>query len=159
MTDLWPQDLPTTTMTTPLTILREQASLLGTKTKNIVKAAVKRYRSNPLPSSRHVTSAKPSAPSQELFNYSFNLVAPTLDNYTYRLFTVAYDVNLYPATITVDDDIALELDDLDADELSASDEAEFKDFLSRIIGSQKTRKVISALLSQGADQGNDDDAF
>ena len=41
MIDLWPKDLRTTTMTTPVTILREQASLLGVKTRNIVRAEVR----------------------------------------------------------------------------------------------------------------------
>ncbi len=155
MSDLWPV-LPTMTMTTPVTILREQASLLGTKTRNIVKAEVRRYNRFPAPVSRHVASAKPAASAQEPFCFSFNLVAPVLGNYTYRLFTVAYDVNLYPATISLDDEIAQEIDAFGG-ELGASNEEEFKEHLSRILRSQKTLKVITALLSQSTDQGNDGD--
>ena len=40
MTDLWPTDFGTVTTRSPLTILKEQAALLGSKTKNIVKASV-----------------------------------------------------------------------------------------------------------------------
>jgi hypothetical protein len=156
MSDLWPKDLPTMTMTSPVTILREQASLLGTKTRNIVKAEVRRYNPSPVPVSRHVASAKPSAAAQEPFCFSFNLVAPVLGNYTYRLFTVAYDVNRYRATISSDYDIAQE-EFAYQGELDVSNDAEFKECLSRILGSQNTLKVITALLSQSTDQGNDVD--
>jgi hypothetical protein len=151
MNDLWPADLATTITSSPITILKEQASLLGMKTKNIVKASVRRIDIHPVTTSRHVASAKTSTAPQAPFNYAFNLVAPALDNYTYRLFTVSFSVDLYPATFSLDDDIDQELGRNDIDGLVAADAADFISHLSRIPGSQKTRKVINAILSQSTD--------
>jgi hypothetical protein len=151
MIDLWPEDLGTTATASPLTILKEQASLLGAKTKNILKAGVTRYERSPAVISRNVVAAKSAAVADEPFKYAFYLEAPALDNYTYRLFTAAYDVNLYPVRLAVDDDIASELGTFSGLDLIASDEEEFKQLLSKILASQKTRKVVNAILSQSTD--------
>jgi hypothetical protein len=152
MTDLWPSDLATSTTRSPLTLLREQASLLGLKTRNIVKAGVRRYQAvPPPPAGGFVATAKPAQRYDEPFQYAFFLEAPALDNYTYRLFSAAYNVNLYPVRLSVDQDIALDLHVSDGDDLIAASEEDFKQLLSKILGSQKTRKVINALLSQSTD--------
>ncbi len=151
MTDLWPSDLATTTTRSPLTVLKEQASLLGLKTRNIVKAGVRRFQAIPPPPSiGYLTTAKSVPRPDEPFQYAFYLQAPALDNYTYRLFSAAYDVNLYPVRVLVDEDIAAEMV-AGSDEHFANSEEDFKQLLSRILGSQKTRKVINALLSQSTD--------
>ncbi len=41
MTDLWPETIGTVRVKSPVAILREQASLLGQKTQNLVQAQVK----------------------------------------------------------------------------------------------------------------------
>jgi len=45
MSDLWPKDIGNTNLRAPVSILREQASLLGEKTQNLVKADVYTLRS------------------------------------------------------------------------------------------------------------------
>ena len=45
MIDLWPNELSTVDQRSPLTILKEQASLLGEKTQNIVIAVLEYYPS------------------------------------------------------------------------------------------------------------------
>jgi hypothetical protein len=157
MTDLWPTDIGTVTTKSPLTILKEQASLLGAKTKNIVKARVQRTKPA-------ITPVKP-------FNYEFTLNAPALDNYSYRLFGVAYDVDLYPVRFWVDRAIAEEIGVKPPEELSetgeqkptkkrrinrdesliARREEKLIEILARILGSQKTRHIIHAILSQSTD--------
>lgn len=73
--DLWPANISSeTTLRTPVTILREQASLLGSKTQNIVLADV----------------------NSSGMEHHFYLVAPALKNYKYLLFTVVHDIGLYP---------------------------------------------------------------
>jgi hypothetical protein len=135
MTDLWPNDLGTVTTKSPLTILKEQASLLGAKTKNIVKAKLQKSASNwGVP-----------------FNYDFILNAPALDNYSYRLFIIAYDVDLYPVRFFVDDAIAEEMGIKPREVLIATGEEQLIEILARILGSQKTRHVIHAILSQSTD--------
>ncbi len=141
MTDLWPNDLATVTMRSPFTILKEQAALLGAKTSNIVKARVQRTHGRPLP-----------APSPA-FRYDFLITAPALDNYTYRLFYLDYDVDFYPVRFVMDEAIANELGIVRGQALNAAGEQEFTDILKQIFASQKTRQVIQAILSQAIDLG------
>ncbi len=153
MSDLWPQDFGTTTAPTPVSILKEQASLLGQKTKNIVKGAVKRTSVGWDDDRREAmfrNFAPVSAPTK-VFNYTFYLEGPVLDNYTYRLFRISFDVDLYPVRFFIDEGMADELSISPKDGVSAKDEEEFKAILSRILGSDRTRKVVTAILSQSTD--------
>jgi hypothetical protein len=152
MTDLWPQDFGVITKNSPLAILKEQASLLGGKTSNIVKATVKKESEELAGLLRRAKNdamgVRSDAFGSRSFSYAFFLQAPALDNYTYRLFRIIFDVDIYPVRFFVDDAIAEELSINSKDGVPAADEEEFKQMLSRILGSQKTRKVINAILSQ-----------
>lgn len=77
--DLWGGFEPAA-VRTPVSILRQQAALLGDKTKHLVQARV-------------VTKTDRSA-----FYHSFRLLVPALDEYTYELFSVHHGVDLYPVT-------------------------------------------------------------
>jgi hypothetical protein len=79
-TDLW-GEIEATQIRTPLVILREQAALLGTKTKNLVEASVKTHANG------------------DAFAHNFNLVVPALDNYTYNLFTITHGPSIYPISV------------------------------------------------------------
>jgi hypothetical protein len=140
MTDLWPNDLGTVTTKSPVSILKEQASLLGARTKNLVKGAVAGAHNS-------LVGGFPNT-----FCYAFGIVGPALDNYTYRLFTIGYDENLYPVHFLLDDSVARELGVKREDGLVASDEQEFQQSLIRIFASQKSRQVIHAILSHSLDR-------
>ena len=74
--DLWPEEIDIEklpSIITPISILKEQASLLGQKTKNIVEAEVK---------------STDAGNSQ--ISVTFNLVAPALNKYRYQLFCSHY---------------------------------------------------------------------
>lgn len=156
MLDLWPEDIgPIPDLKSPVTILREQASLLGKKTNNLVEAEVVQLES--------VIS------EEKEFSYAFLIVAPALDNYRYKLFTISYGINLYPVTINVDKDIQAEIPptaeerreivksgrvftDLREEigikrKLVAESEDEFVEILKKIFSAKKTKRVIGALLS------------
>jgi hypothetical protein len=75
--DFW-GDIQENEVRTPLSILREQAALLGPKTKHLLKAEVGTYVSS------------------ERFVHHFNLVVPALDNYRYELFGITHGIDLYP---------------------------------------------------------------
>lgn len=75
--DLWGEVVPAE-VRTPLSILREQASLLGAKTNNLVEATVT------------------TATYRDEFVHRFLLVVPGFDNYTYELFRIAHGIELYP---------------------------------------------------------------
>ena len=79
-TDFW-GDIAPAAVRTPVAILREQAALLGAKTKNLIEATV------------YTESVRGS------FRHLLNLVVPGLDNYTYNLFAIDHGIDLYPVTV------------------------------------------------------------
>lgn len=79
-TDLWGDIIPEQ-VRTPVAILREQATLLGRKTKNLVEARV-----------------ETDVCGTELCHH-FQLVVPVLDGYTYELFHVWHGVDIYPVRV------------------------------------------------------------
>ncbi len=117
--DLWPEDVAEPgDLRPPVVILREQAGLLGTKTKNIVEATVASWG------------------SAEEFEHHFKLVAPAF-NYVYRLFAVRHDARLYPATVVWLDQ-----------EHKVNSEDELLAKLREIFSSEETRRVINVLMAQ-----------
>ncbi len=136
MTDLWPDDIQVVKVKAPVTILREQASLLGQRTKNIVRAEV------------HVVAGLHFHP----FVFSFHIVGPALGNYRYKLFEIRHGIELYPARIALDDEESVkEIFPWITNSgrvVEAGSEEEFMEYLRRIFESQKTRRVIGAILAQ-----------
>jgi hypothetical protein len=119
--DLWPADISVLPeLRTPVTILREQASILGEKTNNIVEAEV-----------------RSQGDKNSQFIHSFFLLAPALDNYRYQLFTATHKVELYPITIN-----------FFQTQFQASNEEKLIEILTKIFADEKTKKVIQALIAQ-----------
>jgi hypothetical protein len=116
-TDFW-GDIAPATVRTPVAILREQASLLGTKTENLIEAAVE------------------TGISQGRFQHRFNLVVPALDNYTYQLFRIEHGIDLYPLRV------------FDKEILGLNTEDDFVDWLRNRLSSDDTKKIIGNLLAQ-----------
>ena len=147
MKDLWPSDIATHRVKSPVVILREQASLLGKKTSNIIQAEVQMLLT--------------SADADNEFGYAFFIVAPALNNYRYQLLTVWHQVDLYPVQIFVEGQILEELGSgvqieheynqhspEDIPYIAVDSEEQFLDNLAKVFGSSKTKRVITALLSQ-----------
>ena len=116
--DYWGEILPAQERT-PLAILREQASLLGTKTKNLVEATVD-------------TSVTPDGQ----FVHRFTLVVPALSSYKYELFRIEHGVAIYPIHTSEPPALGLET------------EQEFTDWLHRKLSSAETKRIIANLLAQ-----------
>jgi len=144
--DLWPEELESAKIRPPVAILKEQASLLGQKTKNVVEGAV---------------SEVFTADEEKTMEYSFNLVAPALGGYRYRLFTMSHDIRMYPLIITMDGEIFQEVNpekpekesvqDMlmrNKNQVKAGNEAEFLALLKKIFAATKTRQIIAAILAQ-----------
>jgi hypothetical protein len=88
--DLWPDDIATKRVRAPITILREQAAVLGQKTRNLVQGDVVN---------------NPRTSTSEYFTYDFYIEAPTLDSYSYKLLSVYHHISLYPLEINVEESI------------------------------------------------------
>ncbi len=157
MQDLWSKNIGKSIDNSPVTIMREQAKLLGQKTNNLVEAEVGIGSS---------TNGK--------FVYHFYIVASTLNDYHFRLFTVEHDIEMYPLTIYVDEVLGEELGagpsktaaavlQKQVNEiltgagyakpsgqyiLAISSESDFVDNLRKILNSKRSQQVINVLLSQ-----------
>jgi len=118
-TDLW-GDIAPAQVRTPLAILREQAALLGEKTKNLVEAKVATSVNGPQ------------------FVHRFNLVVPSMIQFTYELFTVRHGIEMYPINVPADPPNANVL----------ATEQEFIEWLRGELSSEGTKKIVSNLLAQ-----------
>lgn len=118
--DFWP-DISASKPRTPLSIMKQQAALLGKHTNNLVEAEV-------------VTASEAGSLYHRLF-----LVAPTLD-YRYQLLSVSHDITLYP--------IEVYASKLPAARQTVKTEADFVEWLKKVLSSDETKRVVSALLAQ-----------
>jgi hypothetical protein len=120
--DLWPDDIGVVNdISTPVGILKKQASLLGQKTKNLVEAEIKSLVDN------------------NRFIYHFNLIAPALNYYQYHLFSIGHDVAIYPLRLSF-----LAIDE--SYELDSQDELIEK--LEFIFSHERTKRIIKSLIAQ-----------
>ncbi|NJN94856.1 MAG: hypothetical protein HC875_12540 [Anaerolineales bacterium] len=121
---LWPDEISVIEEVPPVSIFKEQAALLGEKTRNLVIAKVDTTISN----------------RKRRFYDIFYLVAPILDNYRFELFRGSRDIEtFYPIQITSD---TLEVDK------EAMSEGELLKVLSDIFVHPKTIKIIQSMLVQ-----------
>ena len=139
MVDLWPNEIEESGPLPPVTILKEQASLLGKKTKNLVEAQV------------YLINGADFPVDSPLFEHGFFLIAPVLQNYRYRLFSIEHGVDMYPIEFQVGHEIKKEISPSwrnQKGEIKASSEEEFQNVLQEVFQSEKTLRVIKALLTQ-----------
>lgn len=127
--DLWPEDITDEAdFTTPITILRKQASALGTRTKNIVKGEV-------------VTNEYAGA-----LRIAFYLVAPVLGGYRYLLFTLYQPMEIYPLRLsTVNDDGS-------GNNVKIENQEDLILRLSEVLSSDSTKRIIRALIAQSTSE-------
>lgn len=138
--DLWPTELkPIPDQLPPITILKQQAALLGQRTKNLIEGQVETETSD----------------YQRFLHHKLFLVAPALNFYRYALLDVEHHVTvMYPAKITV---IWSDRKEPEQQELTieAADEQQFKEALKRVFADEETKRVIGALLAQSmGEQGS-----
>lgn len=137
MSSLWPADIGHVDVKTPAAILREQASLLGDKTQNIVTAKVKKGESR-----------------EDPFYYTFYLVASSY-SYQYKLFAISYGFKYYPVQFYVEEDIKELLSGYMSKSLkqesqgpTANSEEEFLEIVGKIFNAEKTKRIINALIAE-----------
>ena len=141
MIDLWPASIEVSKIIPPVTILREQATMLGKKTKNLIKAEVKEFDQE-------------SSFQRFDFGYVFYIVAPTLYNYRFPLLSIYHNVEPYPLYVHVQEEIFKEISqkfEIMANiHIKVKSEDEFYEVLRAIFNSSKAKRVISILLAQSA---------
>jgi hypothetical protein len=121
--DLWPQ-IEQSQVVPPVAVLREQAALLGKKTNHLLEGRV-------------VTRTTGSGG----FVHSFYIVAPTLDDYTYKLFEIEHGANQYPVDAPrPEPPVYLKV--------ALASEQELLDYIREILSSDRTKRVVGSLLAQ-----------
>ena len=153
--DLWPDDLEVTDLVPPVTILKQQAVLLGKKTKNLLEGQVATFSdasglmggfgggmggtprgiANASVPAQGFVNANTS--TQTTFYHTFDLVASTLNGYKYTLFSASHNISMYPISIT-----------FNGQRRDCNTEQEFLQALRDIFNSDETRRIISALVAQ-----------
>lgn len=126
--NLWGDIEGVITIPAPISILKEQAALLGELTKGELKGDV-----------THTSGAYHDNQKQS-FIYRFKIVAPQFDNYIYEIFRVHVPINDYPIKI----DMLLEDEDKS---YTCENETVFIETIKDILQSDKVKKVISVLRS------------
>lgn len=126
--DLW-GDIPVEKeIMLPVTILKEQATILGEKTNKILEARVDTF----------------SIPNQKgSVGYSLNIIAPALSNYKYKVLSINHDaIFVYPVVVSYEASTGNWL------KANCNDEPVFIAKLKEILSSERVHKAITALISQ-----------
>jgi len=116
--DLWPADIGESRLTPPVALLKEQADLLGDKTRQLVTADVL------------------TRTSGNLFVHTFCILAPTLD-YKFEMFSIVHGINFYPITFRYSHQDTI-----------ITNEDEFKEKLKATFSSPHTLNTIHSILAQ-----------
>ena len=132
--DLWPDDVAAPSILTPLAILKFQAGQLRQRTKGLLEADIQ---------------------TQEKVNgglhlqHSFDLIAPALNRYRYRLFTVEHDGEMvYPVTVYAEG-VGFPADEIIFEQhASAATQDQFLGFIAQILKADQVRSVIQSLIAR-----------
>ena len=133
--DLWPDDVVLSTVLSPLAILRFQAGQLRQRTKGLLEAEVQMEEKK-----------------EGRIQLSFDLIAPALDRYRYRLFTMEHDKQLvYPVRLDLGGfcfpgEFGNYLDWVDA-----ASQDEFVRWVAEIFKCERVRSVIHSLIARSND--------
>lgn len=133
MNNLWNlKDIDKKVANSPNLILEEQAKYFEKSLKDVLYARITNTKLKELYLVRYSLAT------------NFSIVSPTLDNYTYTLFTVySNPESNYPVAISVNDN----KDNIDVD-YTCCNETEFIDKLSGILSSEKITEIITVLYSK-----------
>jgi hypothetical protein len=117
--DFWPEDIGTSTVVTPVSVLKQEAAYLGPKTKQLLKAEVRTTNNG------------------QNFIQSFFIIAPGLSNYQFQLFQLVHSITLYPAQLTWQSAVVI-----------IADEKQLTEKLKEVLSSPQTRQIVHALIAQ-----------
>jgi hypothetical protein len=122
--DFWPDIATARPKVTPLSLIKQQAALLGKHTNNLLEGAV-------------VSSIR-----EGRLVHRFLIKVPTLD-YSYELFMVSqFMVDLYPVKVESAPNRE------PGHPVTLESEQEFLDWLKEVLSSEKTQSILTNLLSQ-----------
>ncbi|HYL79128.1 MAG TPA: hypothetical protein VEU96_33360 [Bryobacteraceae bacterium] len=126
--DLWPE-IDVANTRTPVSILKQQAALLGKHTNNLLEATVE------------------TIASSDSFVHRFIIEVPALAGYRYELFSIRHDEKLYPVQIQHGPRTAMPSaysawqDGIESEEI-------LLEWLKAVLNSPDTKRLLGNLLAQ-----------
>lgn len=147
--NLWPESFDVSdTNPPPVQVLEEQAKLLPKLTNDIVYAHV-----DFIPSKGKIFSIDGGSLGFD-FTYSFLIKGKFVTDFSFEVFSLGHDINLYPVMINLDYDIHqqifpneteskqyYEIDSIHIPNLSA-----LEDFIEKVLKSKKVYRVITSIM-------------
>jgi hypothetical protein len=127
--NLWGELPSSAEMRTPYFILCEQAAMLGQLTDHLLVAEVTQDIS-----------------TEHDFLLELNIVAPSLNNYSYRALWASHDAEIYPVTVETSTNVFPIYDG--GLRKKCRNEEVFVEAVGKILSCDKVRKVIAGLLSE-----------
>lgn len=143
MENLWPEDLntPEEEYNAPNKVLKEQSEKLMEITNGIIYTDLsKRNALGDLLSN----NSKPDFIKKD-FNFNYELKGKYLDNYSYRIFSIHYNISIYPITILLNDNIVNDIG-LEKNKIYISDFNNYKEILKKVFNSNHLKQVITAMI-------------
>jgi hypothetical protein len=132
--DLWPE-LNLAATTTPLSILREQAALLGKRTKGVLRGEVETWG------------------IEERIAHSFSIAVPSLGDYKYNLFLIQHLPIGYPVYVTHwATSMRGHFSEVEtrSGEKTLADEGELRDWLRLTFHSDEVKRIVENLYAQAS---------
>jgi hypothetical protein len=140
--DLW-GDLPESdNATNPAILLRQQASLLGSKTQNVLTGMVTRVPQRPggLLSAALVGEQGRTDQKEQMIELRFLIRCSALDNYTFHVLTLRYSLlTIFPVHVH---------NEASGEDHTCRSDDDLREALQQIFASLQVRRVISALLRE-----------
>lgn len=145
--DLWPDQIDVTSIVPPIVILREQATVLGERTKGLVRAEVDSTEQPPKGIEEYLEDAIP-AEARVVYVQTLYLVAPALDNYRYSLLSVSHDFQPYPCRVSFHPNPDRGLIDHFFGTMTIVSEGQFLQWLQVALNREETVRIIHGLISR-----------
>ncbi len=121
MPNLWCEIPDVDNIRTPQSMLAEQGDMLSEMTNERLRCRITKVQQN------------------QMFNYDFAIVAPSLANYSQKIIKVVHSMTIYPATL---------YHEQSGEEYTAHNDDEFMTHLGGILASAENRLVIAGLNAQ-----------
>lgn len=141
MDNLWPESFQEIKIVKPLDIIEKQAEYLSTLTEKLVYGAVENS------SGAEFIKIDKCLYS---FNYNFDIKAKYIGRYSFRIFSFAYDIPIYPVSVILNDEIQNELKTMPQN-FKLEDSDSLINLLRDILHTNKVREVVGSLISLSKD--------
>jgi hypothetical protein len=132
--DFWPAIDDTEDLNSPVVLLRKQADILTTKSGHRLRGRVSTSTINVTGPAANALGAEHYSPA---FAHTFYIEVPSLDDYSYSLFTILHGIDPYPVAHQDTNNVQGFLD-----------AGQFTAWLRETLSSDKTKRILKTLSEQ-----------